>query len=92
MKEKKIKVPKLPKKKKEKAPKVPKVKKEKKVKTPKVKKDKSVKKIAILPILCWFMALGGLSIFNVVYCDLKQAIVMLFCGHALSLTCHGGSE
>ena len=58
----------------------------------KVLKDKSVKKIAILPILCWFMALGGLSIFNVVYCDLKQAIVMLFCGHALSLTCHGGSE
>ena len=56
----------------------------------KVLKDKSVKKIAILPILCWFMALGGLSIFNVVYCDLKQAIVMLFCGHALSLTCHGG--
>lgn len=45
MKEKKIKVPKLPKKKKEKAPKVPKVKKEKKVKAPKVKKDKSVKKI-----------------------------------------------
>ena len=38
MKEKKIKVPKLPKKKKEKAPKVPKVKKEKKVKAPKVKK------------------------------------------------------
>ena len=53
-------------------------------------KSRRVNKIALLPILCWFMALGGLSIFNVVYCDLKQAIIMLYIGHILSLTYDGG--
>jgi len=50
----------------------------------------SKKMISLLPILCWFMALGGLSIFNVVYCDLKQALIMLYMGHILSLNDHGG--
>lgn len=50
----------------------------------------SRKMISLLPILCWFMALGGLSIFNVVYCDLKQALVMLYIGHILSMNNHGG--
>ena len=41
--------------------------------------------IALLPVLCWFMALGGLSVFNAIYCDLKQVVVMLYIGHILSL-------
>ena len=55
----------------------------------KVLKTRCVKIIALLPLLCWFMALGGLSIFNVVYCDLKQTIMMLYMGHILSLTYEG---
>lgn len=51
----------------------------------KILKAREVKIIAVLPLLCWFMALGGLSIFNVVYCDLKQTIMMLYMGHILSL-------
>lgn len=46
--------------------------------------------ILLLPILCWFMALGGLSIFNAVYCDLKQVLIMLYIGHILSLNNNGG--
>ena len=45
--------------------------------------------IAILPVLCWFMALGGLSVFNAIYCHLKQVVVMLYIGHVLSL-CESG--
>lgn len=55
-----------------------------------VLKTKQVKRIALLPLLCWFMALGGLSIFNAVYCDLKQTLIMLYMGHILSLTYDGG--
>ena len=46
--------------------------------------------IATLPIVCWFMALGGLSVFNVVYCDVKQLIIMLYIGHVLSMNRYGG--
>lgn len=46
---------------------------------------KTVSLIAIVPVVSWFMALGGLSVFNVVYCDLKQVVVMLYVGHVLSL-------
>lgn len=54
-------------------------------------KTKSVKLVALLPIVCWFMALGGLSVFNMVYCDVKQVIVMLYIGHILSMKdYHGG--
>ena len=52
-------------------------------------KTRSVRLIAVLPIVCWFMALGGLSVFNVVYCDMKQLIIMLYIGHVLSLNRHG---
>ena len=52
-------------------------------------KTRSVRLVAILPIVCWLMALGGLSVFNVVYCDLKQLIIMLYIGHILSLTYEG---
>ena len=55
-----------------------------------VLKKGSKKVISLLPILCWFMALGGLSIFNVVYCDLKHVLIMLYMGHILSLNDHGG--
>ena len=55
-----------------------------------VLKKGSKKVISLLPILCWFMALGGLSIFNVVYCDLKHVLIMLYMGHILSLSDHGG--
>ena len=55
----------------------------------KVLKTRWVNKIALFPLLCWFMALGGLSVFNVVYCDLKQLIIMLYIGHILSLTYEG---
>ena len=51
-------------------------------------KTRSVRLIAVLPIVCWFMALGGLSVFNVVYCDMKQLIIMLYIGHVLSLNRH----
>lgn len=44
----------------------------------------------MLPIVCWLMALGGLSVFNVVYCDVKQLVIMLYMGHILSLSDHGG--
>ena len=46
---------------------------------------KALPLIAIVPIVSWFMALGGLSVFNAVYCDLKQVVVMLYIGHVLSL-------
>ena len=57
-----------------------------------VLKSRRVKIIALLPLLCWFMALGGLSIFNVVYCDLKQTLMMLYMGHVFSLTYDGGGS
>ena len=53
-------------------------------------KSHSIKWIAMLPIVCWLMALGGLSVFNVVYCDVKQLVIMLYMGHILSLSDHGG--
>lgn len=53
-------------------------------------KKGSKKVISLLPILCWFMALGGLSIFNAVYCDLKHVLIMLYMGHILSQNNHGG--
>ena len=52
-------------------------------------RTRSVRLIAMLPIVCWFMALGGLSVFNMVYCDVKQLIIMLYVGHVLSLNRHG---
>ena len=52
-------------------------------------KTRSVRLIAILPVVCWFMALGGLSVFNVVYCDVKHLMIMLYIGHILSLKRHG---
>lgn len=57
-----------------------------------VLKSRRVKIIALFPLLCWFMALGGLSIFNAVYCDLKQTLMMLYIGHVFSLTCDGGDS
>ena len=57
-----------------------------------VLKTRWVNIIALLPLVCWFMALGGLSIFNVVYCDLKQTLMMLYMGHIFSLTYDGGSK
>lgn len=41
--------------------------------------------IAVVPIVSWFMALGGLSVYNAIYCDLKQIIVMLYVGHIISI-------
>ena len=55
-----------------------------------IMKSHSIKWIAMLPIVCWLMALGGLSVFNVVYCDVKQLVIMLYMGHILSLSDHGG--
>ena len=55
-----------------------------------VVKTGTVRLIAILPLVCWFMALGGLSVFNVVYCDVKQLMLVLYMGHILSLNNHGG--
>ena len=55
-----------------------------------IMKSRSIKWIAMLPIVCWLMALGGLSVFNVVYCDVKQLVIMLYMGHILSLNDHGG--
>lgn len=52
-------------------------------------KTRSVRLIAILPVVCWFMALGGLSVFNVVYCDVKHLMIMLYIGHILSLKRYG---
>ena len=52
-------------------------------------RTRSVRLIAMLPIVCWFMALGGLSVFNMVYCDVKQLTIMLYVGHVLSLNRHG---
>ena len=51
----------------------------------KIWKNKNVPKVTLLPIVCWFMALGGLSVFNGVYCDFKQVILMLYIGRMLSL-------
>lgn len=53
-------------------------------------KNKNIRLIATLPIICWFMALGGLSIFNVVYCDIKHLMIMLYMGHVMSLNNNGG--
>lgn len=53
-------------------------------------KFRSVRMVAMLPIICWFMALGGLSVFNAVYCDVKQLVIMLYIGHILSINNHGG--
>ena len=52
-------------------------------------KTRSVRLIAILPVVCWFMALGGLAVFNAVYCDVKHLMIMLYVGHILSLKRHG---
>ena len=57
-----------------------------------VLKTRWVNIIALLPLVCWFMALGGLSIFNAVYCDLKQTLMMLYMGHVFSLTYDGGDS
>jgi hypothetical protein len=53
-------------------------------------KNRKIRLIAALPIICWFMALGGLSIFNGVYCDLKNLMIMLYMGHVMSLNNNGG--
>lgn len=34
--------------------------------------------------------LGRIVGFNVVYCDVKQLVIMLYMGHILSLNDHGG--
>ena len=52
-------------------------------------KTRSVRLIAVLPVVCWFMALGGLAVFNAVYCDVKHLMIMLYVGHILSLKRHG---
>lgn len=53
-------------------------------------KNRNIRLIAALPIICWFMALGGLSVFNVVYCDIKHLLIMLYMGHVISLNNNGG--
>ncbi len=53
-------------------------------------KNRNIRLIAALPIICWFMALGGLSVFNVVYCDIKHLMIMLYMGHVMSLNNNGG--